>query len=1395
MYLTGKQTEQLQDTFLDAYDRSELEQFVSFKFEEQLDNITSGGDNRQTVFELIEWAKRRDQLGDLIQAACEDRPSNSIFAELNSKLLEQPQQHVTHSDAEPEEAEEADREPSAISIGPSIKKELKPYQRKLLARAFHAHESPRVEGELGGGLSDARVFIVRFKNRPSVVAKIDSVENIEREAEANNKYVSFIASSYRVQLREGGVLYDRENDCGVLVADLAADKTDDSISLRDFFEKHGGSKATDSLSKLFDACHTRWWGGHSETRTVLLAKDYDRLLPVHVWGDMCDSPSGVHRIFRSEKFTMADLSSLEVLEKIEAQYFQVAKHGINSVTLYAASADHHEPILRFRIQKPTPIDALKVGEIVDSLSISVQKTRETFLTDEYTKAWEAAAILDTLGTLSAQDRQEFPTPVSSLQDLLLAEVGQIKYSIIHGDLNLANILLERDIGSPWLIDFAKTGMGPTLLDFQRLEVEAIAHLLPTELSKCGLTASSLVDLLNSLHAESHPPNSPIESLQNFYQLHCFIRNRAEHYLFDPKAWDEYYRGLVIALLGALKFKNLAEPSKALLAVAASATLRLVGTPLSKEPMDRTASMGFEDLDNPSDAFPRVNRFVGREHELTYYQKSLLSENIAILTGLPGIGKSALGSCLASKFQLEGRNVFWYNCRSKGTIQDIFVRLFDYLDYLGDPSFKNRLDLWRSAVPSMAESESPPIPVVAAILDLKLISEIFRTLGKHRVLVCLDDFHNLQADGGTLSTDTLLDEIEIALDRGEIQFMLISQELIPLQDEYDIKEMKGLNDHDARLLLKQQGLQVEPSELERDLLNKLAGNAALLRYSASILADDIEPTEDVINRLLEAGQPRRFLKKNIGLRVKGIDREIMKAVSVLLDLGGPLSVIQSILPKQSSAQEKKRGQHLLERLRQLVEWYLIEALPVGRSHEYLQRAFLQEFYYLSLKPDEQQAMHTAAAKIYQQDNQPLRAAFHYCYAELFEESARLIATDIREYAANAETSLLRSIFAKIELGQLPLNLQIRLSFARGQLETYLGNTDVAKAIYEDAIKKWDLVGDETVESDRTVLQFCRALAYLLRDSKPDEAEGWAKKGLRLLAQSPDLELRADLLIQLGRIYQRKRKFEQARSHFDTALDLLSDEPPILLQVHALMGIAAVDYRGGQVDDSRRTFVKAREVAQKIGAVLDELAISVNLATIMMDAGDLDEAVSLYENAEKKAKKYAMESYLPTILVNWGVASLYKNDYQMAESLLTEGEQKAQDVSDVPLNIAAACYLSMLYLEQEKFDSALQRIAYAEEQMTQNPVSILQPMLYYTRAEYWLAKNDYTKAGEYARRAINQSTDQMAREKGIALRILGKVELARQHQHEANDYFAESAKALAQYPVELARTYQEQSSSLP
>ena len=54
-----------------------------------------------------------------------------------------------------------------------------------------------------------------------------------------------------------------------------------------------------------------------------------------------------------------------------------------------------------------------------------------------------------------------PNPLKRLPEQLYTVV-ETKMSIIHGDLNLQNILVDGPTGFSWLIDFAETRYGPDI---------------------------------------------------------------------------------------------------------------------------------------------------------------------------------------------------------------------------------------------------------------------------------------------------------------------------------------------------------------------------------------------------------------------------------------------------------------------------------------------------------------------------------------------------------------------------------------------------------------------------------------------------------------------------------------------------------------------------------------------------------------------------------------------------------------------------------------------------------------------------------------------------------------------------------------------------------------------
>lgn len=92
MKLSGEDSKKLLEAILESYrDLTDLKMLVRFELEQSFDVIAGGSNNKQKIFNLIEWADSRstedpDKLNLLIKALSQARPQEKIFQELNNKL-------------------------------------------------------------------------------------------------------------------------------------------------------------------------------------------------------------------------------------------------------------------------------------------------------------------------------------------------------------------------------------------------------------------------------------------------------------------------------------------------------------------------------------------------------------------------------------------------------------------------------------------------------------------------------------------------------------------------------------------------------------------------------------------------------------------------------------------------------------------------------------------------------------------------------------------------------------------------------------------------------------------------------------------------------------------------------------------------------------------------------------------------------------------------------------------------------------------------------------------------------------------------------------------------------------------------------------------------------------
>jgi hypothetical protein len=276
------------------------------------------------------------------------------------------------------------------------------------------------------------------------------------------------------------------------------------------------------LIRLFDTFGPNWWMQRTPW-TFRLAQEYDRVLPPH-WVIEADVGKGVVLDGTTSpgdvNLSIGIRVSLQNFDRIEGGPAQGKSHYS-----LKGSAVSGQPCLRLRWlgDKPTrgPVGRVVAGRMD--------------LLRSYVTGFELFGLSD---------------PLEKLPRLLDETVVGSK-SIIHGDLNLENILVGPG-GFVWLIDFATTREGHPLADFAHLEAEIIAHVIAPQVSA--------VEYLGILKDDA--TLSPERA--NLHALCTTLHEIAAKCLANPSQPREYQLALLMSCLGALKYRNLESHQKHLL---------------------------------------------------------------------------------------------------------------------------------------------------------------------------------------------------------------------------------------------------------------------------------------------------------------------------------------------------------------------------------------------------------------------------------------------------------------------------------------------------------------------------------------------------------------------------------------------------------------------------------------------------------------------------------------------------------------------------------------------------------------------------------------------------------------------------------------------------------------
>ncbi len=358
--------------------------------------------------------------------------------------------------------------------------------------------------------------------------------------------------------------------------------------------------------------------------------------------------------------------------------------------------------------------------------------------------------------------------------------------------------------------------------------------------------------------------------------------------------------------------------------------------------------------------PEVARFVGRETELGYLEEKLRSLNLAVITGMAGVGKTALASQVAKR-SWDPEKTFWHSFHENEGVEVILWRLAGFLFWRGQK------DLWHKLQGAQyGVGQTPPTEV--------LLDYLFEMIRGQGYLLCLDDLHCAEA---TPLLTELIQRLYQSVVTGRLSLIITSRRALDIVSATEFEPLKGLSGCDAEALLATRSLSL-PSDLADDLYAQTEGNPQLLTLAIEALKQTSH-SKRTIAHLVETEDIERYLITEVDAGLTEEERDVMGAVAVLLGYPGTRNAIETILDSGS----------VRRILGDLSRRHLLDVSLGKWGREYKQLAIIRTFYHDLLGRRKRRVMHRRAGRFYEtEEPDVLKALIHYEQAGESEKTTAL-----------------------------------------------------------------------------------------------------------------------------------------------------------------------------------------------------------------------------------------------------------------------------------------------------------------------------------------------------------------------------------------------------------------------
>ena len=761
-----------------------------------------------------------------------------------------------------------------------------------------------------------------------------------------------------------------------------------------------------------------------------------------------------------------------------------------------------------------------------------------------------------------------------------------------------------------------------------------------------------------------------------------------------------------------------------------------------------------------ESIPGGGDFIGRKNELNEYQLRLDSQNIIVIGGTAGVGKTMLGTQIVA--QQPQRRAFWHTFHRglNDNLESVIWALGGFLATSGDDVLQRFLDLNIEKLKEEGYRVSEAINLLTYSLE------------QGSYLLCFDDLQVADEDEKINSLFEMFNE-----QLQNTKAIVMSRQRPRFADAIglDYEPLAGLNEEDAKALLSRDAIYLS-TELFAKLYEQTLGNPKLLELFITWMENRKWRSDEVSEFINQAFGDRveDYLVRNVYETLSAEDQRLLKALSIFRAPVDDAAIGEVLI---------EEGMENVDRLLDgLVQKYAVQESDYGEKYLH---SLLGEFCYDRLRTDAsfRTRLHKNAGRYYYGEEDYLEAAHHYFEAREYQKSTETIVNNLEQLIYAGQSSAIMGQLRKLDPQLLDANTWASVYVATGDACMITGE-------YDDAIESYQAVleAESLLLSSREVADVQRRIGESYeRKGQYDQALEHYHEGIQILSDDVSVET-ARIYGNISWIYANQGEYVEAIGSALQGLRIVEGTGHEKETAECYNAIGFVYLQKGDYDRAIEHYTKALEARERIGDRLGLARSYIKLGMAYKYKGEYDKALKYYTDSLTTSEGIGDIFHIALSHGELGFVQDVKSHHDEAIWHYNKALALFKRLGNKPFAAITHNNLAEVYRSKGEYDQAMEHLDVALKMYTDLEDEEGLSDVYRILSEISLRQGDTDQAQEHCQKAIQLAVEIDSKYcESCAYRALGKIQAAMKNPDEARKRLKQSLDIFRELGDEGEITY--------